>query len=243
MPHRPAVYLAVPVDDLPAVRDSYGRVLGLPEGRSTDHWVDRNLEGHQLVTHRVPAAPQPVGTSLVGQHRVPIPHYGLLLNERHFHRFAERLRAAGVEFETEPHRRFPGDPASSGPCSSVTPRATLGSASPSAMSRWCSPDEGRTGHRWIARHRPRRRDGLAAGGDRVAVHYAGHRAEAEETLRQLPGTGHTLLQADLGEPGAAERAVTEAVAVLGTVDVLVNNAAVAPTSDTRHPITRTSLPH
>ncbi|CAL9333370.1 3-oxoacyl-[acyl-carrier-protein] reductase FabG [Streptomyces sp. enrichment culture] len=84
---------------------------------------------------------------------------------------------------------------------------------------------------------------FAADGDRVAVQYAGRRADAEQTLRQLPGTGHALLQADLGEPGAAERVVAEAVAALGTVDVLVNNAAVAPTADTRHPIAETSLAH
>lgn len=41
---------------------------------------------------------------------------------------------------------------------------------------------------------------FARGGDRVAVQYAGSRADAEETLRQLPGEGHTLLQADLGSP-------------------------------------------
>ncbi|MFD7703651.1 VOC family protein [Streptomyces caelestis] len=110
MSHRPAVHLAVPVDDLVAARSFYGQVLGLPEGRSTDHWVDWNLEGHQVVTHLVPTAPQPSGTSLVGQHRVPIPHYGLLLDEQRFHRFAERLRAAGVRFDIEPHRRFPGEP-------------------------------------------------------------------------------------------------------------------------------------
>jgi len=84
---------------------------------------------------------------------------------------------------------------------------------------------------------------FAAGGDRVAVQYAARRADAEQTLRELPGTGHTLLQADLGEPGAAERVVTEAVAALGTVDVLVNNAAVAPAADTRHPIAQTPLDH
>ncbi|MFD7703650.1 SDR family NAD(P)-dependent oxidoreductase [Streptomyces caelestis] len=84
---------------------------------------------------------------------------------------------------------------------------------------------------------------FAAGGDRVAVQYAGRRADAEQTLRTLPGTGHTLLQADLGETGAAERVVAEAVAALGTVDVLVNNAAVAPTADARHPIAQTPLAH
>ncbi|GAA2446214.1 SDR family NAD(P)-dependent oxidoreductase [Streptomyces glaucus] len=84
---------------------------------------------------------------------------------------------------------------------------------------------------------------FAADGDRVAVQYAGRHADAERTLRELPGTGHTLIQADLGEPGAAERVVAEAVAALGAVDVLVNNAAVAPTADTRHPIARTPLAH
>ncbi|MFD5775492.1 SDR family NAD(P)-dependent oxidoreductase [Streptomyces sp. PDY-4] len=84
---------------------------------------------------------------------------------------------------------------------------------------------------------------FAAGGDRVAVQYAGRRADAERTVRELPGTGHTLLQADLGEPGAAERTVAEAVAALGAVDVLVNNAAVAPAADTRHPIAETPLEH
>ncbi|MEU2771124.1 VOC family protein [Streptomyces diastaticus] len=110
MPHRPAFHLAVPVDDLVAARGFYGQVLGLPEGRGADHWVDWNLEGHQLVTHLVPTVPQPAGASVVGQHRVPIPHYGLLLPEQSFHQFAERLRAAGVRFDIEPHRRFAGEP-------------------------------------------------------------------------------------------------------------------------------------
>jgi extradiol dioxygenase family protein len=72
--------------------------------------VDWDLRGHQLVTHVVPEAPRPAGTSLVGPHEVPIPHYGLLLDEEGFHRFAERLRAAGVRFEIEPQLRFPGEP-------------------------------------------------------------------------------------------------------------------------------------
>ncbi|OIJ91802.1 glyoxalase [Streptomyces sp. MUSC 14] len=110
MSHRPAMHLAIPVDDLAAARHFYGRVLGLPEGRSSDHWVDWNLEGHQLVTHLVPSAPRPAGTSLVERHTVPAPHFGLLLDEPRFHEFAERLRAAGVQFDIEPHRRFPGEP-------------------------------------------------------------------------------------------------------------------------------------
>ena len=44
-------HLAVPVHDLDAARAFYGDVLGCPEGRSADHWVDFNLFGHQFVAH------------------------------------------------------------------------------------------------------------------------------------------------------------------------------------------------
>ncbi|MEU6487412.1 SDR family oxidoreductase [Streptomyces sp. NPDC046887] len=87
---------------------------------------------------------------------------------------------------------------------------------------------------------------FARGGDRVAVQYASRREDAEETLRLLPGTGHVLIEADLGEPGAAERVVTAAVEGLRDggaegVDVLVNNAAVAPSAGNRHPVAEVSL--
>ncbi|MFF1278175.1 SDR family NAD(P)-dependent oxidoreductase [Streptomyces marokkonensis] len=82
---------------------------------------------------------------------------------------------------------------------------------------------------------------FAEGGDRVALQYAARRSDAEETLRRMPGEGHVLLRADLGEPDAAERLVTEAVNALDVVDVLVNNAAVGPTAETRHRIPDTPL--
>ena len=82
---------------------------------------------------------------------------------------------------------------------------------------------------------------FATAGDRVAVHYATGREEAEETLRLLPGSGHVLVGADLGEPGAAEQVVGDAVAALGHIDVLVNNAAVAPSPETRHPVASVTL--
>ncbi|TDC61944.1 VOC family protein [Streptomyces hainanensis] len=107
---RPAVHLAIPVDDLGAARRFYGGVLGLSEGRSTDHWIDWDLRGHQLVTHVVPGGPVPAGNSEVDGHAVPIPHFGLLLSTEDFHALADRLRAAGVAFVIEPYRRFPGEP-------------------------------------------------------------------------------------------------------------------------------------
>ncbi|TQM33151.1 SDR family NAD(P)-dependent oxidoreductase [Nocardia bhagyanarayanae] len=66
---------------------------------------------------------------------------------------------------------------------------------------------------------------FAEQGDRVAVHYASRRADAGETLRGLPGSGHLLVHGDVGSPSAAEAIVAAAVDGLGAVEVLVNNAA------------------
>jgi extradiol dioxygenase family protein len=108
---RPPFHLAIPVDDLAAARGFYGTVLGLSEGRSTDHWIDWDFEDHQLVTHLVALPPTPAGYSRVGEHDVPVPHFGLLLTPRRFRQLAERLRAAGVGFDIEPYQRFAGEPA------------------------------------------------------------------------------------------------------------------------------------
>ncbi|MGW3174976.1 VOC family protein [Streptomyces sp. NPDC001153] len=111
MPVRPAFHLAIPVDDLDVARQFYGDVLGLSVGRSTGHWIDWNLHGHQVVTHVVPGGSVPAGNSEVDGHAVPVPHFGLLLSTEDFHALAERLRAAGTEFVIEPYLRFSGEPA------------------------------------------------------------------------------------------------------------------------------------
>ncbi|WP_295780800.1 SDR family oxidoreductase [uncultured Microbacterium sp.] len=77
---------------------------------------------------------------------------------------------------------------------------------------------------------------LSARGDRVAVHYGSDRSAAEETLALLHGDGHVLIGGDLSDPAVAERVVDEALAALGRIDVLVNNAAIAPNAETSHPI-------
>jgi len=107
---RPAVHLAIPVEDLDAARRFYGEVLGLEQGRSSNHWIDWDLGGHQLVTHVVARTRAQEDASEVDGHRVPIPHFGLLLSPQGFHELADRLRAAGTEFLIEPYLRFPDRP-------------------------------------------------------------------------------------------------------------------------------------
>ena len=105
----PRFHLAMPVDDLSAARHFYGEVLGLPQGRASETWVDWNLEGHQFVTHLAPPRPD-VARNEVDGHHVPVPHFGLVLSVSSFQALAQRLRAAGVEFVIEPYVRFEGQP-------------------------------------------------------------------------------------------------------------------------------------
>lgn len=77
---------------------------------------------------------------------------------------------------------------------------------------------------------------FAALGDRVAVHYGASRDEAEQTVASLPGEGHVVVQADMGDADDVRRAVDAAAEGLGGLDVLVNNAGVF----TAHPPTTSS---
>jgi NAD(P)-dependent dehydrogenase (short-subunit alcohol dehydrogenase family) len=71
---------------------------------------------------------------------------------------------------------------------------------------------------------------LARAGYDCAVSYASNAAAADETRRQIEATGRraVMVQADIGSRDDRTRLVAEAATVLGTIDVLVNNAGVAP---------------
>lgn len=106
----PPFHFAFPVDDLAAARDFYGRLLGCPEGRSADHWVDFDLRGHQIVAHLAPGAAPGKASNKVDGEAVPVPHFGLVLEMGEWQALAQRLEAAGVEFVIPPTVRFPGEP-------------------------------------------------------------------------------------------------------------------------------------
>ena len=107
---RPPFHLAFPVDDLDAARRFYGELLGCPEGRSAEEWVDFNLYGHQIVAHLAPEAVRARATNPVDGDDVPVPHFGIVLPMDDWERLAERLKAADVEFVIEPGVRFEGQP-------------------------------------------------------------------------------------------------------------------------------------
>ena len=102
-------HVAIPVHNLEECRKFYRDVLNCEEGRSSDHWVDFNLFGHQLVIHYKPKAQEETHHNPVDGKQVPVPHYGVVLPWDMFDSFAEDLRSKGVQFVIEPYIRFKGE--------------------------------------------------------------------------------------------------------------------------------------
>ncbi|MBB4631677.1 VOC family protein [Sphingosinicella soli] len=100
-------HLAFPVEDLAATRRFYGDLMGCPEGRSSESWVDFDFFGHQIVAHLAPGSA--VHRNPVDGDQVPVPHFGIVLDWAGFHALADRLGAANVRFEIAPHVRFAGE--------------------------------------------------------------------------------------------------------------------------------------
>ncbi|HXQ15024.1 MAG TPA: VOC family protein [Caulobacteraceae bacterium] len=106
---RPRFHLAFPVRSLTEARAFYGDLLGCPEGRSANDWVDFDFHGHQIVAHLAPAEAAAATNSVDGED-VPVRHFGLILTLDDWKALAARLQAASVRFIIEPQTRFAGGP-------------------------------------------------------------------------------------------------------------------------------------
>ncbi len=110
---RSLFHFAFNVTDLNEARRFYGDVLGCREGRSTDTWVDFDFFSHQISLH-LGEPLQTAPTGHVGEHLVPMPHFGLILQRADWQAMADRLTAARIEFVIQPHLRFAGQPGEQG---------------------------------------------------------------------------------------------------------------------------------
>ena len=106
----PRFHLAFPVRDLGEARAFYGGLLGCPEGRSSDEWVDFDFRGHQIVAHLSPEEPGHRSTNAVDGEDVPVRHFGVILTLPEWEALAARLKGAGIRFVIEPQVRFKGQP-------------------------------------------------------------------------------------------------------------------------------------
>jgi extradiol dioxygenase family protein len=105
-------HLAVQVRDIKEAREFYGVKMGLPEGRSTENWIDFNLFGHQLVTHLNTTLGKDGKVSNISNpvdgHGVPVPHFGVVMNFPEWEILAEKLKLIISDFIVEPYIRFEG---------------------------------------------------------------------------------------------------------------------------------------
>lgn len=101
-------HLAFPVSDLETTREFYCNVLGCTTGRTSDHWIDFNMYGHQVVAHLKPEETAQTSTNQVDGDAVPVRHFGVILEMDEWNDLADRLKKSGIGFIIEPHIRFQG---------------------------------------------------------------------------------------------------------------------------------------
>ncbi len=107
-------HLAIQVRDLVEARDFYGTKMGLPEGRSSEQWIDFDLLGHQLVVHVNPTLGPDGKVNQIGNHvdghGVPVPHFGVVLEMDQWEALAALVKTFVPQFLIEPYIRFKGQP-------------------------------------------------------------------------------------------------------------------------------------
>ncbi len=107
MTRTPRFHLAFPVDDLQAARAFYVDVLGCKTGRESSRWIDFDFYGHQITAHLVVENYVAPKTTVDGD-RVPVRHFGVILEWQDWHDFSAKLKISGVSFLVEPRVRFEG---------------------------------------------------------------------------------------------------------------------------------------
>lgn len=111
MPELTPFHFAFPVRNLVEAKHFYGEVLGLPEGRSDETWIDFDLYGHQIVAHERPKMLPPEERNhlnSVDGHDVPVPHFGVILSMEDWKELAAQLDEKGIEYVIKPYVRFEG---------------------------------------------------------------------------------------------------------------------------------------
>jgi extradiol dioxygenase family protein len=101
-------HLAFPVSDLAATREFYEKTLGCSVGRTAERWIDFNFFGHQISAHLRPEEVAAARTNEVDGDKVPVRHFGAILEWEQWHELADKLTEEGHTFIIEPHIRFKG---------------------------------------------------------------------------------------------------------------------------------------
>jgi extradiol dioxygenase family protein len=112
MPSVPPFHLAFPVHDLPAAEQFYMDIIGCKKGRSSDHWIDFDFYGHQIVAHLDKNMGKAVQASNnVDSDVIPVPHFGVVLSMSQWRELRDRLiENQSIQWIVKPKIRFEGQP-------------------------------------------------------------------------------------------------------------------------------------
>lgn len=103
-----AFHFAFKVKDIKSTILFYQDILGCTKGRETKEWVDFNFFGHQLSAHVSENRPPLDFCGFVENLKVPIPHFGCILDPKHFEIIKERLQKNELDFIIKPQNRYEG---------------------------------------------------------------------------------------------------------------------------------------
>jgi uncharacterized protein len=101
-------HYAFKVKDIQTTRKFYIDILGCEEGRSTESWIDFNFFGNQLSAHLSENIPDLDYCGKVDGTKVPIPHFGCVLEIDEFKKIQAKLEAENINFIVKPHKRYEG---------------------------------------------------------------------------------------------------------------------------------------
>lgn len=102
-------HLAFPVSDLVKTRQFYEDLLGCGVGRTDERWIDFNFWGNQITAHLTDDGDLAEAHNAVDGKKVPIKHFGAILEWTEWETLAKKLKDHGIEFIIEPYVRFQGE--------------------------------------------------------------------------------------------------------------------------------------
>lgn len=105
----PAFHLAFPANNLEEAYKFYVDLIGCHVGRQTNTWIDFNFFGHQITAHLSADANRDTAVNWVDGDRVPVRHFGVILDWESWHDMVCKLHRANVHFIIKPHTRFSGE--------------------------------------------------------------------------------------------------------------------------------------
>ncbi|GAA4236533.1 VOC family protein [Postechiella marina] len=99
-------HLAFKVKDIKSTVTFYKTILGCELGRQTTDWVDFNFFGHQLSAHVSKQIEALDYCGKVDLLKVPIPHFGAIIDQKSFIKLKNRLQKHKIDFIVNPQKRF-----------------------------------------------------------------------------------------------------------------------------------------